>query len=316
MKQFTSVDDIADPLGLVREAMAIKKDPMAFNDLGKNLTLGLIFMNPSLRTRLSTQKAAQNLGMNVMVMNVGSDGWNLETEDGVVMNGSSAEHIKEAAPVIGAYCDIIGIRSFPGLKDREKDYEDAMLKAFTEYADVPVVSLESAIFHPLQSLADLVTIEETKSKEKPKVVLTWAPHVRALPQSVPNSFVQWVNETDYELVITHPEGYELSKDIVRGARIEHNQAKAFKGADFVYAKNWSSYLNYGEILSSDPTWMIDQSKMDLTDNAKFMHCLPVRRNLVVADEVIDSDQSVVIQQAANREFSAQAVLKRMIERSK
>lgn len=316
MKQFTSVDDIADPLGLVREAMAIKKDPMAFNDLGKNLTLGLIFMNPSLRTRLSTQKAAQNLGMNVMVMNVGSDGWNLETEDGVVMNGSSAEHIKEAAPVIGAYCDIIGIRSFPGLKDREKDYEDAMLKAFTEYADVPVVSLESAIFHPLQSLADLVTIEETKSKEKPKVVLTWAPHVRALPQSVPNSFVQWVNETDYELVITHPEGYELSKDIVRGARIEHNQAKAFKGADFVYAKNWSSYLNYGEILSSDPTWMIDQSKMDLTDNAKFMHCLPVRRNLVVADEVIDSDQSVVIQQAANREFSAQAVLKRMIEWSK
>lgn len=316
MKQFTSVDDIADPLGLVREAMAIKKDPMAFNDLGKNLTLGLIFMNPSLRTRLSTQKAAQNLGMNVMVMNVGSDGWNLETEDGVVMNGSSAEHIKEAAPVIGAYCDIIGIRSFPGLKDREKDYEDAMLKAFTEYADVPVVSLESAIFHPLQSLADLVTIEETKSKEKPKVVLTWAPHVRALPQSVPNSFVQWVNETDYELVITHPEGYDLSKDIVRGARIEHNQAKAFKGADFVYAKNWSSYLNYGEILSSDPTWMIDQSKMDLTDNAKFMHCLPVRRNLVVADEVIDSDQSVVIQQAANREFSAQAVLKRMIERSK
>ena len=316
MKQFTSVDDIADPLGLVREAMAIKKDPMAFNDLGKNLTLGLIFMNPSLRTRLSTQKAAQNLGMNVMVMNVGSDGWNLETEDGVVMNGSSAEHIKEAAPVIGAYCDIIGIRSFPGLKDREKDYEDAMLKAFTEYADVPVVSLESAIFHPLQSLADLVTIEETKSKEKPKVVLTWAPHVRALPQSVPNSFVQWVNETDYELVITHPEGYDLSKDIVRGARIEHNQAKAFKGADFVYAKNWSSHLNYGEILSSDPTWMIDQSKMDLTDNAKFMHCLPVRRNLVVADEVIDSDQSVVIQQAANREFSAQAVLKRMIERSK
>lgn len=313
MKQFTSIDDISDPMGLVREALAIKKNPMAHSQLGKGLTLGLIFMNPSLRTRLSTQKAAQNLGMQVMVMNVGSDGWNLETEDGTIMDGNKAEHIKEAAPVIGSYCDIIGIRSFPGLKDREKDYEDNILKAFTKYAGVPIVSLESAVFHPLQSLADLITIEELKQQEKPKVVLTWAPHVKALPQAVPNSFAQWVNQTDYEFVITHPEGYELSEAITGGANIEYDQVKAFQGANFIYAKNWSSYERYGEILSQENSWTIDESKMNLTNNGKFMHCLPVRRNLVVTDGVLDGPSSVVVQQAGNREFSAQAVLKRMIE---
>ncbi len=285
---------------------------MVENDLGKGLTLGLIFMNPSLRTRLSTQKAAQNLGMEVMVMNVGTEGWHLETGEGVVMEGDKSEHVKEAAAVIGQYCDIIGLRSFPGLQNREKDYSDIMMKSFAEYSGQPVISLESAVLHPLQSLADLMTIEELKQNEQPKVVLTWAPHVKTLPQSVPNSFVQWVNLTDYEFVITHPEGYELSEDIVQGARIENDQNKAFEGADFIYAKNWSSYLSYGQMLSDDRSWTIDETKMDLTNHAKFMHCLPVRRNLVVTDGVLDNDQSVVIQQAANREFSAQAVLKRMI----
>ncbi|MDA0193966.1 MAG: acetylornithine carbamoyltransferase [Bacteroidetes bacterium] len=313
MKQFTSVDDISDPLGLVEEALSLKKSPLAFNHLGKDLTLGLIFMNPSLRTRLSTQKAAQNLGMNVMVMNVGSDGWHLETEDGVIMNSDKAEHVKEAAAVIGQYCNIIGLRSFPGLTDREKDYKDVIINSFVKYSGVPVISLESAIYHPLQSLADLMTIEELKAKAGPKVVLSWAPHIKALPQSVPNSFAKWINTTSYEFVITHPEGYELAEDIAGDAQIEYDQNKAFEGADFIYTKNWSSYREYGKILSSDKSWMVDELKMSLTNNGKFMNCLPVRRNLIVSDGVLDGQHSVVIQQAGNREFSAQAVLKRMIE---
>jgi len=313
MKQFTSVDDISDPIGLVKEALSIKTSPMAYKHLGKDLTLGLIFMNPSLRTRLSTQKAAQNLGMNVMIMNVGSDGWHLETEDGIIMNGDKAEHVKEAAAVIGQYCNIIGLRSFPGLTDRKKDYKDVIINSFVRYSGVPIISLESAIYHPLQGLADLMTIEELKVREQPKVVLSWAPHVKALPQSVPNSFSKWVNKTDYGFVITHPEGYELAEDIIGGAQIEYDQNKAFEGADFIYTKNWSSYRKYGKILSNDKSWMVDEQKMSLTSNGKFMHCLPVRRNQIVSDAVLDGPQSVVIRQAANREFSAQAVLKRMIE---
>jgi len=313
MKQFTSVDDISDPIGLVKAALSIKKSPMAYKHLGKDLTLGLIFMNPSLRTRLSTQKAAQNMGMNVMIMNVGSDGWHLETEDGIIMNGDKAEHVKEAAAVIGQYCNIIGLRSFPGLTDRKKDYKDVIINSFMRYSGVPIISLESAIYHPLQGLADLMTIEELKVREQPKVVLSWAPHVKALPQSVPNSFSKWVNKTDYGFVITHPEGYELAEDIIGGAQIEYDQNKAFEGADFIYTKNWSSYRKYGKILSNDKSWMVDEQKMSLTSNGKFMHCLPVRRNQIVSDAVLDGPQSVVIRQAANREFSAQAVLKRMIE---
>ena len=313
MKHFTSAIDVADPIGLVKEAQSIKQNPLGFSQLGKGLTLGLIFMNPSLRTRLSTQKAALNLGMEVMVMNVGTEGWNLETNDGVIMNGDTAEHVKEAAAVIGQYCDIIGLRSFPKLKDQKEDYADTMINAFIQYSGRPVVSLESAVFHPLQSLADLITIEELKNKERPKVVLTWAPHIKALPHSVGNSFAQWMQRTEYDFVITHPKGYELSPDIVRDTPVEYDQQKAFEGADFIYAKNWSSFGSYGQILSQDTSWMIDESKMALTDNGKFMHCLPVRRNVVVSEDVLDSPSSVVIQQAGNREFSAQAVLKSLIE---
>ncbi|MEQ9423263.1 MAG: N-acetylornithine carbamoyltransferase [Cyclobacteriaceae bacterium] len=316
MKHFTSIDDVTGPggvSGLVKEVLQIKEDPLALNTLGKGLTLGLIFMNPSLRTRLSTQKAAQNLGTNVMVMNVGTDGWNLETEDGAIMDGSAAEHVKEAAPVIGQYCDFIGLRSFPSLKNKESDYQDKILNAFIKYSGVPVVSLESAVHHPLQALTDMATIEELKQKKRPKVVLTWAPHIKALPQSVPNSFAQWAGQADFDFVITHPAGYELSKEIIGNSTIEYNQEKAFEGADFIYAKNWSSFSDYGKILSNDKSWTVTMEKMSGTNKAKFMHCLPVRRNLVVTDEVLDSSHSVVVQQAGNREFSAQAVLKRMIE---
>ncbi len=313
MKQFISVDDVGDPMGLVKETLDIKKQPAANRNIGNGLTLALIFMNPSLRTRLSTQKAAQNLGMEVLVMNVGTEGWKLETGEGVIMQGDKAEHVKEAAAVIGQYCDIVGLRSFPQLKNRDEDYSDKMTHAFIKYSGRPVLSLESAVFHPLQSLADLVTIEQFKQKGRPKVVLTWAPHVKALPQSVPNSFTQWVNRTDYEFVITHPKGYELSGSITGTANIEYDQDKALEGADFIYAKNWSSYYSYGKILNKEKSWAIDQSKMNLTNNGKFMHCLPVRRNLVVTDGVLDSPSSIVVHQAGNREFSAQAVLKRMIE---
>ena len=312
MNNFLNVHDVKDIGALVKEALKCKHNPRADHDLGQHKTLGLIFMNPSLRTRLSTQKAGLNLGMDVMVMNFSGEGWALETEEGVIMNGDKAEHIKEAAAVVGAYCDIIGLRSFPSLKDRELDYSDHAIDAFVKFAGVPIVNLESATVHPCQSLTDIITIEETKKVAKPKVVLTWAPHPRALPQSVGNSFAQWITKTDYEFVIANPEGYDLSQEFTSNAKVVHNPDVAYEGADYIYAKNWSSYEHYGQILSQDANWMVDERKMKLTNDAKFMHCLPVRRNVVVSDGVIDSDSSIVIQEAANREFAAQAVLKTIL----
>ena len=318
MKKFTSVNDVDNVHRLVLEALKEKKHPFANKELGKNKTLGLIFLNPSLRTRLSTQRAAQNLGMDVIVMNLDKEGWCIETKEGVVMDGPAAEHIKEAAAVIGQYCDIIGLRSFPKLQNREEDYAEDVLNKFVKYAGVPVVSLESATLHPLQSLADLITITEIWNSKtyapisRPKVVLTWAPHPKNLPQAVPNSFAEWITKTDYDFVITHPEGYELPEQFTNGAKIVYDQDEAFKGADFIYAKNWSSYREYGKILSQDKSWTITNKKMALTNNGKFMHCLPVRRNVVVADEVLDGPNSLVLQQAKNRIYAAQAVLKNIL----
>ena len=312
MQHFLSVKDAIDVQALVKEALLFKKTPYADKHLGKNRTMGLLFFNSSLRTRLSTQRAAQNLGLELIVMNVGQDGWGLEFEDGAIMDGTKAEHIKEAAPVIGQYCDIVGIRSFPTLENREEDYSEKVLNQFVKHTDRPIISLESATRHPLQSLADLITIEELKTKPRPKVVLTWAPHVKALPQAVPNSFAEWMNAADVDFVITHPEGYELAPEFVGNAQVTHNQAEAFNNADFIYAKNWSSYTDYGKILSQDPSWKITAEKMALTNNAKFMHCLPVRRNIVVDDAVLDSPNSVVVQQAGNRIWSAQVVLKQIL----
>ena len=313
MRHFTSVKDIPNIQKALEVAFEVKKNPYGFQHLGKNKTMVLIFFNSSLRTRLSTQKAAMNMGMNTMVMNVGSDSWQLETEMGVVMDGDKAEHLLEAIPVIGSYCDVIGVRSFAQFKNREDDYSEKVISQFVEYAGVPVVSMEGATRHPLQSFADLLTIEEHKTKERPKVVLTWAPHPRALPQAVPNSFVEWMRQTDYELVVTHPEGYELAPEFMGDVKVEYDQKKAFEGADFIYAKNWSSYSSYGQILSKDFSWTVDEAKMALTNQAKFMHCLPVRRNVIVTDGVIDSKNSIVIPQAANREVTAQAVLKMILE---
>lgn len=312
MQHFLSVKDAIDVQALVKEALLYKKAPYADKHIGKNRTMGLLFFNSSLRTRLSTQRAAQNLGLELIVMNVGQDGWGLEFEDGAIMNGNKAEHIKEAAPVVGQYCDIVGIRSFPGLVDREEDYSEKVLNQFVKHTGRPIVSLESATRHPLQSLADLITIEELKTKPRPKVVLTWAPHVKALPQAVPNSFAEWMNAADVDFVITHPEGYELAPEFVGNAKVTYNQKEAFEGADFIYAKNWSSYNQYGKILNQDPAWMVTMDKMKLTNNAKFMHCLPVRRNVVVEDAVLDSPNSVVVQQAGNRIWSAQVVLKQIL----
>lgn len=313
MTDFLSIQDVANIDSLIQEGLNAKQDPFAKQHLGQRKTMGLIFFNSSLRTRLSTQKAAQNLGMNVMVMNVGQDSWGLEMEDGAIMNGDKAEHVKEAEGVIGRYCDVIGIRAFAGLQDREKDYSEQVLSQFKKYADVPIVNLESATRHPLQSLADCITIEEFKTKKRPKVVLTWLPHFKALPQAVANSFCEWMNHRDVELVVTHPEGYELAPEFVGNARVIHNQAEAFEGADFIYGKNWSSYTQYGKVLTQDPSWMMTMDKLKLTDNGKFMHCLPVRRNMKVTDEVLDSPQSLVIEQAANREWSAQAVLTEILQ---
>ena len=311
MKNFISLHDVENVQELVQEGLKQKKNPFADQKLGKNKTIGLLFFNPSLRTRLSTQKAAQNLGMNVMIMNVGQDSWQLEMEDGVLMNGDKAEHVKEAAAVIGSYCDIVAVRAFAGLQDRDADYREIVIEKFRQYAGVPIVNLESATRHPCQSLADLITIEEFRQTTRPKIVLTWLPHFKALPQAVANSFAEWVNTTDYELVITHPEGYELDSQFVGNAQVIADQNEALKGADFVYGKNWSSYTHYGQVLTQDPSWVITKQKMDLTNNGLFMHCLPVRRNLKVSDEVLDN-QSVVVQQAANREWSAQAVLKNIL----
>ena len=299
----------------LREALEVKRDRFAYKHLGENKTLLMIFFNSSLRTRLSTQKAAMNLGMNVMVLDVNQGAWKLETERGVVMDGDKAEHLLEAIPVMGSYCDIIGVRSFAGLKDRNEDYEERVIEQFIKYSGKPVFSMEAATRHPLQSFADMITIEEYKRTARPKVVLTWAPHPKALPQAVANSFAEWVLKSDYELVITHPEGYELDEEFTRGATIEYDQRKAFEGADFIYAKNWSAYAgeNYGKVLSEDRDWTVDAEKMALTNNAYFMHCLPVRRNMIVTDEVIEAPTSIVIPEAANREISAQVVLKRMLE---
>ena len=315
MKKFTCVEDLGYLKEALREALEVKRDRFAYKHLGENKTLLMIFFNSSLRTRLSTQKAAMNLGMNVMVLDVNQGAWKLETERGVVMDGDKAEHLLEAIPVMGSYCDIIGVRSFAGLKDRKEDYEERVIEQFIKYSGRPVFSMEAATRHPLQSFADMITIEEHKRTPRPKVVLTWAPHPKALPQAVANSFAEWVLKSDYELVITHPKGYELDEKFTRGATIEYDQRKAFEGADFIYAKNWSAYAgnNYGKVLCEDKDWTVDAEKMALTNNAYFMHCLPVRRNMIVTDEVIEAPTSLVIPEAANREISAQVVLKRMLE---
>lgn len=315
MRNFTCVQDLGDLKQAVQEAFEIKKDKFKYSELGKNKTLLMIFFNSSLRTRLSTQKAAMNLGMNTIVLDINQGAWRLETERGVIMDGDKPEHLLEAIPVMGCYCDVIGVRSFARFENKEDDYSEKILNQFINYSGRPVFSMEAATRHPLQSFADLITIEEYKKTAKPKVVLTWAPHPRALPQAVPNSFAEWMNETDYEFVITHPEGYELAPEFTGKAKIEYDQAKAFEGADFIYAKNWAAYSdpNYGQVLSRDRAWTVDEAKMNSTNKAYFMHCLPVRRNMIVTDEVIESPQSIVIPEAANREISAQVVLKRIIE---
>lgn len=315
MKKFTCVEDIGDLRAAVAEALEIKRDRFAYSELGRNRTLLMIFFNSSLRTRLSTQKAAMNLGMNVMVLDVNQGAWKLETERGVVMDGDKAEHLLEAIPVMASYCDLIGVRSFAQLKDKAEDYEERVIEQFIRYSGRPVFSMEAATRHPLQSFADLITIEEHKTTERPKIVMTWAPHPKALPQAVPNSFAEWINATDYEFVITHPEGYELDPKFVGRAKVEYDQRKAFEGADFIYAKNWSAYAdpNYGQVISTDCDWTVDSEKMALTNNAYFMHCLPVRRNMIVTDEVIESERSLVIPEAANREISAEVVIKRLLE---
>ena len=318
MRHFTSVYDFPDLDKAVQTAFEVKKNPYGFKHLGKNKTMVLIFFDSSLRTRLSTQKAAMNLGMDTMVLNVNQDGWKLESEMGVVMDGDKPEHLREAIPVIGRYCDIIGVRAFARFESREDDYREKILNQFIKYSGKPVFSMEAATGHPLQAFADLITIEEYKKKDRPKVVLTWAPHPRALPQAVPNSFADWMNEADVDFVITHPEGYELDPKFVRGAKVEYNQMKAFEGADFIYAKNWACPgvtrpADYGKILSKDMNWTVDAAHMAVTNNAFFMHCLPVRRNMIVTDEVIEAPTSLVIPEAANREISATVVLKRMLE---
>ena len=307
MKSFIAAPEANEIIRLLALAKDIKKSPINYRDFGANKTLVLLFFNPSLRTRLSTEKAGLNLGMQVISMNA-DNGWKIEFEDGAIMNGDTAEHVKEAAAVVSQYASVIGIRSFPTLINREKDYQEEVISAFVKYASVPVVSLESATRHPLQSFADLLTIEEFKQKDRPKVVLSWAPHPRALPQAVPNSFVEWMRRANVDLVVTHPVGYHLSPDFIGDAYVTTNQNEAFDGADFIYAKNWSSFENYGAILSKDPSWTITAEKMALTSKAKFMHCLPVRRNVIVADEVIDGSDSIVIAQANNRTWAAQAVL--------
>ena len=316
MKQFISVHDVPDINVLVRKALKYKSDPRKSRSLGADKRIGCLFLNPSMRTRLSTQIAAQNLGMEVIVFNVGSEGWALEFEEEAIMSGSTVEHVKDAAPILGKYFDILAIRTFPSLKNREDDYSELFIHQFVKYAGIPVVSLESATLHPLQSLTDVLTISEEKQKakiDKPKIVLTWAPHVKALPQCVANSFAQWINvwgEADF--VITHPEDYELSKEFTNGATITTDQDEALENADFVYVKNWSTYTDYGKIYCNDPGWMLTNEKLRLTNNAKVMHCLPVRRNVELSDEILDGPNSLVTQQAANRVWAAQAVLSEIL----
>jgi N-succinyl-L-ornithine transcarbamylase len=315
MKKFTGVQDIGDLKAALELAFEIKKDRFKYVELGRNKTLLMVFFNSSLRTRLSTQKAAMNLGMNVIVLDINQGAWKLETERGVIMDGDKSEHILEAIPVMGCYCDIIGVRSFAQFEDRDYDYNETILNQFIKYSGKPVFSMEAATCHPLQAFADLITIEEYKSKPRPKVVMSWAPHPRSLPQAVPNSFAEWMNATDYDFVITHPHGYELDSKFVGNAHVEYDQMKAFEGADFVYGKNWAAYAgdNYGRIICSDRSWTIGERQMAVTNNAHFMHCLPVRRNMIVTDDVIESPQSLVIPEAANREISATVVLKRLLD---
>ncbi len=315
MRNFISVKDIGNLKDAINEAFDIKADRYKYSHLGKNKTLMMVFFNSSLRTRLSTQKAALNLGMNVIVLDINQGAWKLETERGVIMDSDKPEHILEAIPVMGSYCDVIGVRSFARFENKSDDYNEVILNQFIKYSGKPVFSMEAATRHPLQSFADLITIEEHKTKERPKVVLTWAPHPKALPQAVPNSFAEWMNATDYEFVITHPKGYELDPQFTGNAPIEYDQMKAFEGADFIYAKNWAAYSgdNYGKILSTDRSWTVGEQQMAVTDNAYFMHCLPVRRNMIVTDDVIESPRSLVIPEAANREISATVVLKRILE---
>ena len=315
MNIYTNVFDLGNLQDALKEALEIKKNRYAYKQLGENKTLLMVFFNSSLRTRLSTQKAGMNLGMNTMVLDINQGAWKLETERGVIMDGDKQEHILEAIPVMGTYCDIIGVRAFAQFEDKEFDYQETILNQFIHYSGKPVFSMEAATGHPLQAFADLITIEEYKRTARPKVVLTWAPHPKALPQAVPNSFADFMNEADVDFVITHPEGYELSEKFVRDARVEYDQMKAFEGADFVYAKNWAAYQdpNYGKILSTDRSWTVSERQMAVTNNAYFMHCLPVRRNMIVTDDVIESPQSIVIPQAANREISAQYVIKKMLE---
>ncbi|MDD7144644.1 MAG: acetylornithine carbamoyltransferase [Hallella sp.] len=318
MKSFFNVQDIGPLDKALAEALEVKRDRFQYQQLGKNKTLLMIFFNNSLRTRLSTQKAAMNLGMNVIVLDVNAGAWKLETERGVIMDGDKSEHLLEAIPVMGSYCDVIAVRSFAGLSDREFDYAETIVNQFVKYSGRPVVAMETATVHPLQAFADLITIEEHKKTARPKVVLTWAPHCRALPQAVPNSFAEWMTAADVDFVITHPEGYELDSRFTKGATVEYDQRKALSGADFVYAKNWSCPgvtrpEDYGKILSSDSSWTIDSEHMRWTNDGYFMHCLPVRRGLIVTDDVIESDHSLVIPEAANREISAEVVLKRVLE---
>ena len=315
MRHFTSINQLSDLKAAMEAAKAVKQAPFADQDLGRNKTLLMVFFNNSLRTRLSTQKAALNLGMNVMVLDVNQGAWKLETERGVVMDGDKSEHLLEAIPVMGSYCDIIGVRSFARFESREEDYGETVLRQFIEYSGKPVFSMEAATRHPLQTFADIITIEEHKKKDRPKVVMTWAPHPKALPQAVPNSFAEGMRFADYDFVIANPEGYDLAPEFTEGIRVTHDQDEALSGADFVYAKNWAPYqaANYGKVICSDKGWTVNSEKMALTDDAYFMHCLPVRRNMIVSDDVIEGPRSLVIPEAANRVVSAQAVIKEILK---
>jgi N-succinyl-L-ornithine transcarbamylase len=318
LKQFISVHDVNNIDALVAKALSYKTDPLKDKSLGANKRIGLLFLNPSMRTRLSTQIAAQNLGMEAIVFNVGSEGWALEFEEEAIMSGSTSEHVKEAAPIMGKYFDVLAIRTFPSLKNKEDDYSELFINQFVKYAGIPVVSLESATLHPLQSFTDVITINETfKEKRKPKIVLTWAPHVKPLPQCVANSFAQWINAWGKaDFVITHPEDYELDQKFTKGATITHNQDEALKDADYVYVKNWSTYTDYGKIYNNDPEWMMTNQKLSITNNAKVMHCLPVRRNVELSDEILDGPNSLVIQEAFNRVWAAQVVLSEILNEKK
>ena len=315
MKNFISVHDVADINALVKKALAFKSDPLVSKNLGTNKRIGLLFLNPSMRTRLSTQIAAQNLGMEAIVFNAGQDGWALEFEDEAIMSGNTVEHVRDAAPILGKYFDILAVRTFPSLNNRRDDYSELYIKQFIKFAGIPIVSLESATLHPLQSLTDIITIKENfTEKRKPKIVLTWAPHVKPLPQCVANSFSQWINKWgEADFVITHPEEYELDEQFTKGATITTDQDEALKNADFVYVKNWSTYNDYGKIYCNDPEWMLTKKKLKLTNKAKVMHCLPVRRNVELSDEILDSKHSIITQQASNRVWAAQAVLSEILQ---